>query len=177
VANRDTWTVTAVYHDGGLQVTPADRVTPPAANEAGPGGPVARTLPASYVTSHVQLGYASTIHGAQGDTVSAGHVIIGEHTGAASAYVGMTRGRQVNTAHLVAAHAADAREQWIAVFARDRADLGPAHAGQLAALDVDRYGRTPAVSPPRLESPAVRQPPEALRLRAGQQPAIRRIRR
>ena len=37
--------------------------------------------------------YATTVHGAQGDTVTAAHVVLGEHTGAASAYVGMTRGR------------------------------------------------------------------------------------
>jgi hypothetical protein len=51
----------------------------------------------------------------------------------------MTRGREANTAHLIAADLADAREQWIAVFTRDRADLGPAHAGQLAAAEVARY--------------------------------------
>ena len=42
---------------------------------------------------HVELAYATTAHGAQGDTVTAAHLVIGEHTGAASAYVGMTRGR------------------------------------------------------------------------------------
>jgi hypothetical protein len=51
----------------------------------------------------------------------------------------MTRGRQANTAHLVAADADEAREQWIAVFARDRADLGPAHAAGLAAAEAARY--------------------------------------
>jgi hypothetical protein len=66
-------------------------------------------------------------------------VVIGEHTGAASAYVGMTRGRTGNTAHLVAVDLADAREQWIAVFARDRADLGPAHAAHQAAAEAARY--------------------------------------
>ncbi len=37
----------------------------------------------------------------------------------------MTRGRTANTAHLVATDLDQAREQWIAVFGRDRADLGP----------------------------------------------------
>ena len=59
-------------------------------------------LPADYVTAHVELAYASTAHGVQGDTVPAAHVVIGEHTGAASAYVGMTRGRTAKTAHLIA---------------------------------------------------------------------------
>ena len=60
-------------------------------------------------------------------------MVVGDQTGAASAYVGMTRGRAANTAHLVATDPAEAREQWIAVFGRDRADLGPGHAAELAA--------------------------------------------
>ena len=59
--------------------------------------------------------------------------MLGEHTTAASAYVGMTRGRQANTAHLVAGDLDEAREQWMTVFGRDRADLGPAHAAREAA--------------------------------------------
>jgi exodeoxyribonuclease V alpha subunit len=45
-----------------------------------------------------------------------------------------------NTAHLVAESIEDARAQWVTVFSRDRADLGPAHAAQVAAEDIDRYG-------------------------------------
>ncbi len=104
----------------------------------------ARVLPADYVTAHVELAYASTAHGVQGDTVTAAHLVIGEHTGAASAYVGMTRGRAANTAHLVAADLDEAREQWIAVFARDRADLGPAHAARARR----RRGRPLRPAPP-----------------------------
>ena len=51
----------------------------------------------------------------------------------------MTRGRTANTAHLIASDVSEARDQWIAVFARDRADLGPAHAAQLAAAEAARY--------------------------------------
>jgi hypothetical protein len=71
--------------------------------------------------------------------VSTGHLVVGEHAGAAAAYVGMTRGRTANTAHLIAADLAQARKQWIAVFGRDRADLGPAHAADLAAAETARY--------------------------------------
>ena len=125
VANRDTWTVTAIDHDGGLQISDDDR---------------RRHLPSEYVQRHVELAYASTAYGAQGQTVDTAHIVIGDHTGAASAYVAMTRGRQHNTAHLVADSVPDARAQWTAVFARDRADLGPAHAAGRAAEDIDRYG-------------------------------------
>ncbi|SFP85505.1 AAA domain-containing protein [Geodermatophilus dictyosporus] len=140
VANRDTWTVTAVGRHGELIVTPADAapgdVTPGASTPTGAGQ---RVLPADYVTAHVELAYASTAHGVQGDTVPAAHTVIGEHTGAASAYVGMTRGRTTNTAHLIAEDPAEARKQWIAVFGRDRADLGPGHAAQLAAAEAAHY--------------------------------------
>ena len=80
------------------------------------------------------------MHGAQGETVGSAHVLIGEQTGAASAYVAMTRGRNANTAHLVAESLEDARRQWIDVFSRDRADLGPAHARRQASDAIDRYG-------------------------------------
>jgi exodeoxyribonuclease V alpha subunit len=139
VANRDTWIVTAVGRRGGLLVTPT--VTPTGDESGGVthAGPGIRVLPADYVTEHVELAYASTAYGVQGDTVTASHVVVGEHTGAASAYVGMTRGRETNTARLIATDIDQAREQWFAVFARDRNDLGPAHAAQLAAAEAARY--------------------------------------
>ena len=140
VANRDTWVVAVVGSWGDLLVTPDD-VTPAGGVRASvTPASGRRVLPADYVTAHVELAYASTAHGAQGDTATAAHVVVGEHTGAASAYVGMTRGRTANTAHLVASDVNDARDQWIAVFARDRADLGPAHAAALAAAEAARHG-------------------------------------
>ncbi|GGF36363.1 hypothetical protein GCM10011519_07340 [Marmoricola endophyticus] len=125
VANRDTWTVTAVHGDGALDVR---------------GRPGERTLPADYTHRHVELAFATTVHGAQGDTVDNAHLLIDETTGAASAYVGMTRGRQTNTAHLVAETVDDARAQWVDIFHRDRADLGPSHAAEAARDAVERLG-------------------------------------
>ena len=54
----------------------------------------------------------------------------------------MTRGRENNTAHLVAENLEDARKQWIEAFGRDRADLGPGHARSRAIDDIGRYGPT-----------------------------------
>lgn len=157
VANRDVWTVVGLGDDGSLVV-------------AGRAGQ--RELPADYVSEHVELAFASTVHGAQGETVDSAHLVIGETTGAAAAYVGMTRGRHSNVAHLVAESVDDARQQWVEVFARDRADLGPGHAATRVDEDIERYGakapdrsaalqaavlaerrrlaeRQPAVAPPR----------------------------
>jgi exodeoxyribonuclease V alpha subunit len=168
VANRDTWTVTAVGRRGGLLVTADTATGDVSRGDVTPAGARVRVLPADYVTQHVELAYASTAHGVQGDAVPAAHVVIGNQTGGASAYVGMTRGRMSNTAHLVAADTAEAREQWIAVFGRDRADLGPAHAAELAAREVARCGQLrpvdqPAPTPPRRLAPSVPRP-EAERL-------------
>ena len=127
VANRDTWTITGIDHDGTLSIYNRD---------AGGGS---RTLPAAYVREHVELAYATTVHGAQGETTHTGHLLLGEHTPAAAAYVAMTRGRQNNVAHLVAENPDDARHQWVATFGRDRADLGPGYAAHRAAEDLERY--------------------------------------
>jgi exodeoxyribonuclease V alpha subunit len=129
VANRDTWTVTHVGRDGSISLH-GER-----------GG---RDLPVPYVREHVELAYATTVHGAQGSTTQAAHLLLGEHTTAAQAYVGMTRGRVSNTVHVIATDLDEAREQWVAVFARDRADLGPGQARETAARDAARYATRPA---------------------------------
>src|SRR5690606_19946668 len=53
-----------------------------------------------YVSAHVALGYASTVHSGQGLTVDRCHTVITPNTGAEALYVGMTRGRHGNTAHV-----------------------------------------------------------------------------
>ncbi|GAA1236393.1 hypothetical protein GCM10009633_06710 [Janibacter melonis] len=84
VANRQTWTVAGIGEDGHLILHGRGRD---------------REIPAEYATRFVELAYATTVHGAQGEAVEAA---LGETTGAAAAYVAMTRGRASNTAHLVA---------------------------------------------------------------------------
>ncbi len=130
VTNRDTWSITAVDGDGNLTLR-------------GRSATDLRTIPAGYAREHVELAYATTVYGAQGETTHTAHLVLGEHTSAASAYVAMTRGRDHNIAHLVAEDEADARRQWTETFARDRADLGPAAAAEQAAEDIERYGTQP----------------------------------
>jgi len=144
VANRDTWTVAGIGEDGSLDVT---------------GRAGQRTLPAEYVREHVELAFTTTAYGAQGETVESAHLALGETTGAASAYVGMTRGRHRNVAHLVAESIEDARSQWVDIFNRDRADLGPGHAAQRAADDIDRYGPSAPAPLTGLQAAALREGP------------------
>ncbi|WP_322920649.1 MobF family relaxase [Nocardioides renjunii] len=141
VANRDTWTVAGIGQDGSLLVT---------------GRAGQRALPAKYFREHVELAFATTAYGAQGETVDSAHLALGETTGAASAYVAMTRGRHHNVAHLVADTVGDARSQWVEVFSRDRADLGPSHAAHRAANDIDRHGPSAPPAPIGLQAAALR---------------------
>lgn len=144
VANRQTWTVTGIGKDDSLILRGRGRD---------------REIPAEYATRFVELAYATTVHGAQGESVEAAHVALGETTGAAAAYVAMTRGRTSNTAHLVAESIEDARKQWVDVFSRDRADLGPTHARRQAIDAIDRYGPAAVAAPtPRLPAPEYRPP-------------------
>ncbi|EFJ78198.1 conjugative relaxase domain protein [Rothia dentocariosa M567] len=83
VKNGDLWRVTGLHDDG--------RIT---AQHTGHGGKV--TLPASYVEQSVELGYAATIHRAQGSTVDTAHALVDASTDRAGAYVALTRGRENN---------------------------------------------------------------------------------
>jgi exodeoxyribonuclease V alpha subunit len=150
VANRDIWIVTGVRDDGTVHLV---------------GTAGTRELPLRYAVLNIELAYASTAYGAQGETTRTAHLALGEHTGAASAYVAMTRGREANTAHLVAEDLDDARQQWTLTFARNRTDLGPAHAARLAAEEAAKY--EPYVEPRYLDNhddpaPVSRRRPEPI---------------
>ncbi|MCW4353428.1 AAA family ATPase [Hoyosella sp. YIM 151337] len=83
VRNGDLWTITTIGEDGSI-----------GARNLASRGTV--TLPAGYVTAHVELGYACTIHRAQGVTVDTTHALITGHTSRAGLYVAATRGRSEN---------------------------------------------------------------------------------
>lgn len=142
VANRQTWIVSGIGDDGSVTLRGRGRD---------------RHIPAEYAAQFVELAYATTVHGAQGDTVDRAHFALSETTGAAAAYVAMTRGRERNIAHVVAESVDDARQQWVDTFSRDCADLGPAHARRQAIEAIDRYGpaaRRRSAPPPLPRPPA-----------------------
>lgn len=86
VRNRQTWTVVATANDGALTVADPDRGT--------------ARLPAEYVAQHVELGWAVTGYGNQGDTVDVGIAVLEPSTTRNQAYVALTRGRHRNFALL-----------------------------------------------------------------------------
>jgi conjugative relaxase-like TrwC/TraI family protein len=84
--NRETYRVVEVRPDGGLTVErDGQRLA----------------LPPSYVAADLTLGYAGTVHSTQGRTVDTSHLVADARTGTEALYVGMSRGREGNHAHVV----------------------------------------------------------------------------
>lgn len=57
-------------------------------------------LPSEYVTENVDLGYAVTVHRAQGVTVDTAHIVATASTTRENLYDSMTRGRESNIVHV-----------------------------------------------------------------------------
>lgn len=90
VRNGDRWQIARVHTDGSLDAIPHT------CSEQRPSpGSVVR-LPANYVRDHVELGYASTVHRAQGATADTAHLLVREGMNREALYVGLTRGRHTN---------------------------------------------------------------------------------
>lgn len=87
VKNGDRWSIEGVGEDGSLKVRHVEH-----------GGTV--TLPAKYVHENVELGYALTVHRAQGATVDTAHALIDSRADRAGAYVGLSRGREQNNLYV-----------------------------------------------------------------------------
>lgn len=124
VRNRERWTVATVHGDGALTLS-----------HLGRHGAV--TLPADYVRSHVQLGYAATVHGHQGDTVDVSLTLVTAATTHRSLYVGATRGRDENRLCVVTTDDTDARDVLEHVLTNDRVDI-PAVAQRRALAEQAR---------------------------------------
>lgn len=87
VKNGDAWKVLAVHPDGSLTVkNTAHHAT--------------ITLPADYTAAHVELGYAATVHRAQGMTCDTAHAYATASSSRESVYVQLTRGRRSNRLYL-----------------------------------------------------------------------------
>jgi DNA primase catalytic core len=134
VKNGDRWIIEQVRESGALDVIHHDT-----------GRHI--TLPAGYVAAHVSLGYASTVHGAQGITAQTCHTIATGQESRQLLYVAITRGRHANHLYLTTAgdgdeHAVTTRDALLPptavdiltrVLARDGAPVSAAsHARSLA---------------------------------------------
>ncbi|HYO86252.1 MAG TPA: MobF family relaxase [Dermatophilaceae bacterium] len=87
VKNGDRWTVHDVHRNGSLAV-----------QHSRSGRLV--TLPADYVTAATELGYATTIHGAQGISVDTVHALATGDESRPQLYTALTRGSDANHLYL-----------------------------------------------------------------------------
>lgn len=88
VTNGARWIIDAIDADGGVSASSLN-------------GTGQVYLPADYVSSNVQLGYAVTVHRAQGATVDTAHAVLTPETSRNAAYVAMTRGKHLNMAYVI----------------------------------------------------------------------------
>ncbi len=99
VRNGQRWQVARVGEDGSLLV-----------RRLGDGA--AARLPAEYSGSHVRLGYATTVHAAQGATADTCHALLDAATSRRSqAYVAATRGRDATRLYIAERRAGDDSHQ------------------------------------------------------------------
>ncbi|WP_068278884.1 MobF family relaxase [Aldersonia kunmingensis] len=94
VRNGDRWHVDHVHKDGSLRVQHLELQR-------------TVTLPADYVREHTTLGYARTIHAAQGLTADTCHTILSGSETRELLYVAATRGRHANHLYLPTASDGD----------------------------------------------------------------------
>jgi hypothetical protein len=115
VKNGDQWLVQEVAADGAVTV----------ARTMGAGMPGGRqvVLPADYVRQHVELGYATTAHRAQGRTVDTAHAFVSVTTQREVLYVAATRGRESNRLYVDTMYDPDADTQHGLPAERDAGDV------------------------------------------------------
>lgn len=141
VKNGDRWHVTHRYDDGSLAVRRLGRGDKPHGK--------ALVLPAKYVREELELGYASTVHRAQGASVDTAHALVDPETSSRELfYVAMTRGKHRNhvyvivpdphdiEAHLDQPEPLTVTDRLAKVLARSDADLS---ATETLKLEVDRH--------------------------------------
>jgi conjugative relaxase-like TrwC/TraI family protein len=105
VKNGDRWTITTVTPDGALNVQHT---------ESG----LSAVLPAGYVAAHVDLGYACTVHTAQGLTADSMHGIITGQESRQLLYTMLTRGRDANHVYVPVTGAPDEHPQVVEQMTR-----------------------------------------------------------
>lgn len=127
VENRARWVVRGIYDEFVSLVSVSD------------SGEL-RHVPHEYAREHLQLAYASTVHGVQGDTADAS--VVGPDVDAAGLYVGLTRGRLHNVAIVVARTDAATRERVAESMQRGAIEVTMQDAVRAAEAEMRRAARS-----------------------------------
>ena len=102
-----------------------------------------RRVSRDYALDHLQLAYASTVHGIQGETTDA--AVVGPDVDAAGLYVGLTRGRHQNVAITIARTDQDAIGNIGATMMRGTTELTIQDAMRAAEAELRRAARARAL--------------------------------
>lgn len=139
VENRAQWVVRNIW-DASIDLA-----------SVGDSGEI-RRVSREYALDHLQLAYASTVHGIQGETTDA--AVVGPDVDAAGLYVGLTRGRHQNVAVTIARTDQDAIGNIGATMMRGTTELTIQDAMRAADAELRRAARarsleasTPGVTP------------------------------
>lgn len=132
VDNRAQWIVSRIEPDFVELLSPSD---------SGERRRVSR----DYALEHVQLAYASTVHGVQGETVD--KAIVGPDVDAAGLYVGLTRGRHWNHAVVVARTDTAAKRSLAATMLRGTTEVTISDSLRAVDAELRRAARDETMRP------------------------------
>jgi exodeoxyribonuclease V alpha subunit len=142
VENRASWIIDRIHPDT------IDLVSPSDSGER-------RRVTRDYALQHLQLAYASTVHGIQGDTVDT--AIVGPDVDAAGLYVGLTRGRHHNTAIVIARTDVAARDRLAETMLRGATEITINESIHAADAELRRAARHLAAGPAGFGDPMATQ--------------------
>ncbi|MGN7798134.1 AAA family ATPase [Leifsonia sp. 22587] len=129
VQNRQNWVVKTIAKDHVILAASTDTTD-------------LRKVSLDYAASHIHLAYATTVYGVQGETTD--RALVGPGVDAAGLYVGLTRGKQHNTAVLVAANADSAKAQLVEMMQRQPTEETMRKSRAAAQVELRRAARSSA---------------------------------
>lgn len=122
VENRALWRVTKIAENGiELESQGTDKLR--------------RTITHAYAAQAVHLGYATTAHGVQGETVH--RAIVGPGVSAAGLYVGLTRGKRHNECVVVASNPAAAQRELVEQMMHGQTEATLDESREAVAREID----------------------------------------
>jgi conjugative relaxase-like TrwC/TraI family protein len=141
LANRDVLRIEDLAHG---QVRVRRQV------EGGWSGPF--LIPDRYLAGHGDLAYAGNTHVAQGRTTDAAHLLVTSSLNRPSLYVGMTRGRQTNTAYVATGEPVPGKEPELVNLEVVLAEIIDNDLTELTATEAIRQGQEWSASTGHLAS-------------------------
>nr|WP_246298284.1 AAA family ATPase [Leifsonia soli] len=132
VENRQNWVVRSISDEHLTLASVSD-------------SSVLRRITHDYASSHLHLGYASTVYGVQGETTD--RALVGPGVDAAGLYVGLTRGRLQNDVIVIAATVEAAKTELAATMQRQSTEVTIEESRAAAKLELWRAAQDDRARP------------------------------